>query len=134
MVGQPPLSTEPATLVEHGGGYRDDRAPRHQVPGPHRTRRDGRQNLGTIRSVNRDQISDTHRQHTTAQPGPGWHGTWRPRPREARMIEWQRCGGESGRVQLDSKALVMVKVLVVLHFYQNKSLYYGHSARHRGRS
>jgi hypothetical protein len=50
------------------------------------------------------------------------------------MIEWQRCGGESGRVQLDSKALVMVKVLVVLHFYQNKSLYYGHSARHRGRS
>jgi hypothetical protein len=46
------------------------------------------------------------------------------------MIEWQ-CGHELSRVQLDSKALGLVKVLVVLHFYQNKSLYYGHNSSDR---
>jgi hypothetical protein len=43
------------------------------------------------------------------------------------MLEWQRCGGEPGWVQMDFKALVLVKTLVVLRFYQNKSLHYGHS-------
>jgi hypothetical protein len=43
------------------------------------------------------------------------------------MVEWQRCRHEPGRVQLDSKALGLVEALVVLHFYQNKSLHYGHS-------
>jgi hypothetical protein len=43
------------------------------------------------------------------------------------MVKWQRCGSERGRVQLDSKALALGDVLVVLHFYQNKSLHYGHS-------